>query len=572
MVDNNQLNTSNPVSTSPVETPLMTATKQPVAGMSGGSTGSSSSFKPNQPKKIFGIDRRSFATVLGLTLFFVIAMAGVLISLRQFGGGLFSPEAPESRPAADIVNENTCTLSFEVAPELEEKDCTSGGFTDNFNAADGSALNGRYAKAGDGTATILNNRLRLRVARPSGTDFDPKIAVETNYVLTGDFDAQVDVKTLSAANNNQGIVGLAIISQDGQTISSIALENGNANNRIRSGSQVKGVATSSALPKFKLTKRGTTVSSYYDIGSGFVKMADLTGQSDKVTVQVYMRSDGLNTTRDLAAVAASLDNFAIVCPTTIVYSCNSACTSDTQCQGVDSNFVCSANKCRLSSNTASAECQPATVYQCNSSCTADEQCQDANIDFVCDSTSHACRLENNPSSDSCQPSTITYACNSECSSNTDCTGVNANYVCTDIDGTNRCRLGTNTSSDVCEAPGASPSPTPSPTPTPTPTPGVSPTPTPTSVAIGCNDSCVTNNDCSNSNHICYQDKCRLESNPDNASCNTPTTTTTVAETPEQPGQPALPEELPKTGPEDWGNWLKAGLAALGVGAVLLLLL
>lgn len=49
------------------------------------------------------------------------------------------------------------------------------------------------------------------------------------------------------------------------------------------------------------------------------------------------------------------------------YYCNSDCTTDAQCQGADSNFICdqaSGGKCRLSTNTTSPECQPAVGPQC----------------------------------------------------------------------------------------------------------------------------------------------------------------------------------------------------------------
>jgi hypothetical protein len=58
-------------------------------------------------------------------------------------------------------------------------------------------------------------------------------------------------------------------------------------------------------------------------------------------------------------------------------------------------------------------------------------------------------------------------------------------------------------------------------------------------------------------------------------CQTPTATPTPTPTPliaTSSSQPNLPEELPVSGPEDWLRYLQAGLAVLGVGALLLLLL
>lgn len=97
-------------------------------------------------------------------------------------------------------------------------------------------------------------------------------------------------------------------------------------------------------------------------------------------------------------------------------------------------------------------------------------------------------------------------------------------------------------------------------------------------APGCNDVCKVNADCSNSAHICYTTsngtgRCRLDTNPTNESCSAPVAgTPSVPATPGQPAQPTLPAELPQTGAEDWGTWLKAGLVTLGAGAILLLLL
>lgn len=157
----------------------------------------------------------------------------------------------------------------------------------------------------------------------------------------------------------------------------------------------------------------------------------------------------------------------------------------------------------------------------------------------------------------------TYACNSTCDKDDQCKTYSNDHVCADTTEGKRCRLGANPGSTSCQI-------ATTPTPTPTPTPPVS-TPTPTPV-IGCNSRCSTNADCSNTAHICYQTtdggRCRLDTNVTSTSCSAPVAQSTPVAT----TQPELPEELPQTGPEDWGNWLKAGLVTLGIGAVLLLLL
>ncbi|PIR61890.1 MAG: hypothetical protein COY81_01785 [Candidatus Pacebacteria bacterium CG_4_10_14_0_8_um_filter_43_12] len=206
------------------------------------------------------------------------------------------------------------------------------------------------------------------------------------------------------------------------------------------------------------------------------------------------------------------------------------------------------------SKTTQADSCPLTLriaYQCNSSCSTDDQCASSgNASYICSADQGSkCRLSSNVGSSSCENPSTSYACNTSCENNNQCQQANGNYVCSDTSQGKRCRLKDYESQANCEAVS-----------TPTPTP-----------AIGCNASCVTNADCSNPDHICYTtssgaQQCRLDTNPTSTTCTTPGVT--VAQTPTQ----TLPQQLPQTGPEDWINWLKAGLITLGIGAVLLLLL
>lgn len=88
-------------------------------------------------------------------------------------------------------------------------------------------------------------------------------------------------------------------------------------------------------------------------------------------------------------------------------------------------------------------------------------------------------------------------------------------------------------------------------------------------AVGCNQTCNTNSDCSNPDHICSDQNgskvCRLSSNVGSSSCSSPSSSTSTP-------QPTLPSELPQTGATDVSTWLKAGLGALGAGILILLLL
>lgn len=125
------------------------------------------------------------------------------------------------------------------------------------------------------------------------------------------------------------------------------------------------------------------------------------------------------------------------------------------------------------------------------------------------------------------------------------------------------------------------------TPAPTLPPGVTPNPTTPSepntytivTTVNCNDSCTRNSDCTNPSHICYGadqngngGRCRLDANPESSSCQLKNgqTIAVVRTIPTQ--KPDAPKVLPTAGPEDWGKYLRVGLGALGIGALLLLFL
>lgn len=149
-----------------------------------------------------------------------------------------------------------------------------------------------------------------------------------------------------------------------------------------------------------------------------------------------------------------------------------------------------------------------------------------------------------------------------------------------------------------EGPSATPTEVPSATPTntivyvtstpePTLPPGVTPNPTTPSQPItytivttySCNDSCTKNSDCENASHICYGadssgngGRCRLDANPESPDCKLQNGQTVAVVRVIPTHKPDMPVELPRTGPEDWAKYLKVGLGALGIGALLLLFL
>ncbi len=207
-------------------------------------------------------------------------------------------------------------------------------------------------------------------------------------------------------------------------------------------------------------------------------------------------------------------------------------------------------------------------------------------------------------------------CNARCFADADCKDVHPNWACLGEPNQTHCRLISNPTSETCTPPTISvtPSVTPSPTPSPTLPPGVTPSVTPTLppeltptltpvpptpsegatptnppgvtvnpttpgtpptytivTTVNCNYTCSRNSDCSNSSHICYNGRCRLDANPDDATCHLPSGGTTMVVN-VLPTQPPAPKELIQSGPADWGNFLTIGLGALGAGSLLLLFL
>lgn len=224
--------------------------------------------------------------------------------------------------------------------------------------------------------------------------------------------------------------------------------------------------------------------------------------------------------------------------------CNETCDDETDC--VQDDHSCTGGVCRLTENPGSETCESEVVAYCGESCNLNTDCvQD---DHTC--YNNECRLSTNPTDINCRPpveqptptpETVAY-CGEYCSTNADC--IQGDHICY----FNQCRLAEYPDRNDCTAPQQVIVKT-----------YVEPTPT-----IGCNESCLTNRDCSNNDQICYEGSCRLGSYPASTSCTVPTT-------PISPSQPKMPEELPQSGSDDLINWIKAGIGILGAGALLLLL-
>jgi fimbrial isopeptide formation D2 family protein len=227
-------------------------------------------------------------------------------------------------------------------------------------------------------------------------------------------------------------------------------------------------------------------------------------------------------------------------------------------------------------------------YSCNTDCETDDQCNEIGENYICHTTDNGdkfCRLDGNEEdleckSPSCGDGTVQDGeeCDDGNSINDDsCSNACKTPYCGDgiLHTSEECDDGNNLNGDACSAECtkevATPPPTEAPTPTPTTVASVAPTPVPTPT-LGCNDECTQNADCSNVEHICVTvdkgtNKCRLADYTSSDTCTEPVIATVLPSS-----QPVLPTELPQSGPEDWLNWLKAGLVTFGIGTALFLLL
>lgn len=281
------------------------------------------------------------------------------------------------------------------------------------------------------------------------------------------------------------------------------------------------------------------------------------GQSETFTFRIRL-SDQIDQDMTLSNMVAVTDgeinkdcsvDVTIDSPTEAY--CNEGCSSNNDC--VEDNHSCIDEVCRLTENPESVTCEeaeptptPETEAYCGEYCESNNDCVES--DHIC--YNNECRLESNPENTQCQtpveqptptPETQAY-CGEYCSSNSDC--IQSDHICY----FNECRLAEYPDRTDCTVPV-----------TRTTTTYVEPTP-----AVGCNQDCISNRDCANSDHICYEGSCRLADYPASSTCTVPKTTTQVE-------QPKMPEELPQSGSDDLINWIKAGIGILGAGALLLLL-
>ena len=621
-------------------------TAQPATYNKHGMTALGTTTPPMKQKKSFGM--RSILTVVGLSLFFIIAISGVLIAQRQRQvAEPVAPTAPVSQPSAAMPVEppvNACSKTFNVAfqsgPKTSPTYACDAPCTDDYQCKDtvrGGNTSYLCYRPTAGTAENWTAWLNVTEAIPDNTSSgyitsfsshtrpdnsikqyvvrDGKLYVRTSDANLGNWSGLIGPNTAMDGSGTGTLTSFsAFITPGTNKIQQHAAKGGKIWSRTSTDdvswtawedhtANVAGVGTGAVRSFTAFIMPDGSIKQYLIVGNElYVRSSNAArttwgnfegpnsalagvGGGDITSLSAYTKPDksikqfavigGTLYTRDNAGGKCRLTSTptAVNCQgTTPTYSCGSTCTTDTQCQdttkGGNTGYSCfgatGAKVCRLTANTASTTCEPAAVtYACNTACTSDAQCKTVNNDYICAADQgNRCRLDTNRGSATCAAPPKTYTCNATCDTTADCQSYNTNYVCYNAGGTTGkvCRLTGNETNTSCQSASAPP-------------------PTP---AIGCNQTCATNADCSNTAHICYDTTlvgqtagkvCRLANYVNSATCTTPSGSvvyTPPAET--KGGQPALPAELPQTGPEDWLNWLKAGLITLGVGAALLLLL
>lgn len=535
-----------------------TPTAMPVAGASVNTgappmmAGNPVSQKGRGPKSRIKI--RTALAIIGILLFLVVASVGVFIAQRQQQiSGPVAPNVPSSTPSA-AGTESACFVEFSVpAPDGIANCVSKKAFTKAPGAADSQPIaeNKRLPRGTEFFYQVTVSANKLTSGNVSFSDQLPPVltyvedAANTSGLIY-DATAKTLTKSLGQMQPNQTIkidfkVKLAADAALGKFTNnvSIATDGGSQTEPIKCASNLtvlpEGKAICEAKTAYTMTADNNTdkllaAGSEVNPGDKFIYRITVSTVeptlNDVVIVDtlpskvkfVEAISEGLVHQNGVVRIETDLFTDSDATPSSMK---NVAYDFIVQVDASASSGVLTNHVSVLNGESANdtSICSLDLVIpenECNSACVVDAQCPTG---LSC--VNAVCRLTENPTDAQCKPKIVT-----------------------------------------------SPSPSPSPTPTPTPTPTPSPTPTPTPT-IGCNDSCATNADCTNPNHICYStdagNKCRLASNVDNLSCVDPVVSTPTP-------QPELPQELPETGWSELSNWLKAGLVTIGIGAALLLLL
>lgn len=554
--------------------------------------------KQNKKQKtIFGIDLKSILATIGLALFFVLAMVGVLIVWRQRlqPEKVATPTAPKSKPAAAVQpSDGSCTVGFNVSGSTDLT-CTKESYAnEDTNTAGSYEYTTQQTEFKPEEIVVFkleatNNGQQAETFQLQdvlGDEGLTTVAFLDSTCGADAYDEQNDLLTCPvsqlAAGANE-IIGFRVQIAQRETFAPDPgpYELKNVASLEQDGAELTTCGqTITVVSEVEPTYGLECVKKVYaDLGSledfSEPKTEFKPGETVLYKIPVENTGDTALGTVFLDEIDENLEFVDSNCTTETFDETNNILECDlgelepeteplpyvafrakvdaTLTEEVTIPNESTAQSSADNGDTATASCsidlvvkpEEETVYDCDVSCDNDEQCQEANADYTCSTAEgDVCRLESNPSDENCEPKEKEYACNSSCESNAECQTANSSYICYN----DLCRLDVNPTASNCQPDEEEEDP-----------------------AIGCNDTCVSNADCDNSAHICYNTQCRLATNPESETCSPAgggTTTTTGTTT----QQPELPTELPETGAQDILNWLKAGAGVLGIGTVLLLLL
>jgi len=336
----------------PPTQPLTVAVKAPVGSMPTGNGFGGLSQAPKEPRKIFGIDMRSALTVIGLVAFFILAMVGVLIALRQrtAPGDVSAPNAPLSEPQAAEDKKGSCSVSFTVESTTDRLTCNSVCSA----TTECTAINPDFTcfKAQD-----TNTGFCRLTANPANTECKAATTSACQGACTADTDC-------TESNHTCFDTGAGKVCRLAANPTNL---------------ECKPATVTSACQEACTTNADCADSNHLCFDTGSSKVCRL---------------------------AANPTNLECKAATTTA-ACQEACTTDTPC--ADSNHTCfntgNGNVCRLASNTGSTTCSPATgggTVGCQATCVSNADCTSpAHICYATD-TGSVCRLETNPTSTTCR--------------------------------------------------------------------------------------------------------------------------------------------------------------------------
>lgn len=347
----------------------------------------------NNAKKLFGMDYRSLATVAGLTGFFIIAMAGVVISLRtRFGAQDFSPTAPDLS-SADVEQVADCSLTFNVAPPENEIVCDKTSYQDELaNTA--------------GNYQLLTER----------SNFQPGQVIVFSFELTNNGESDA---IITATDD------LGELAPSGTTFSYTFLDSDCSGNAFNSTTEILTCTSQTLSPgeserhSFRIRLGNTiannlTLTNVVDISSTDTSNTNngetITGSCEaEVTVTTTSVSPSPTPSPSVTPTpSVSPSPTPSVSPSpspTPAPGCNERCVSNGDCS--NNNHICYGDVCRHVDYPTSATCTPPTtpspspspIVGCNDVCVENRDC--ANSDHICQQG--RCRDVDYPNSADCRP-------------------------------------------------------------------------------------------------------------------------------------------------------------------------